>query len=166
MEMKMHSLSFLDHTSLNSTTNMEGQVFKMEKILKFFENDRFADLSNIEVVSISPGKATTTMEVEEMHLNGVGTVHGGALFTLADFTFALAANSHGIVTVAINANISYFKAVNSGVLRAEARELSSGGRIASYTVDIYDDTHDLVAVFQGMAYRKREKISDLMDVSD
>lgn len=138
----------------------------MEKILKFFENDRFADLSNIEVVSISPGKATTTMEVEEMHLNGVGTVHGGALFTLADFTFALAANSHGIVTVAINANISYFKAVNSGVLRAEARELSSGGRIASYTVDIYDEARDLVAVFQGMAYRKREKISDLMDVSD
>ena len=138
----------------------------MEKILKFFEKDRFADLSNIEVVSISPGKATTTMEIEEMHLNGVGTVHGGALFTLADFTFALAANSHGTVTVAINANISYFKAVSSGVLRAEARDLSSGGRIASYTVDIYDEARDLVAVFQGMAYRKREKISDLMDVSD
>ncbi|HII84820.1 MAG TPA: PaaI family thioesterase [Methanobacterium subterraneum] len=133
----------------------------MEKILKFFENDRFADLSNIEVVSISPGKATTQMEVEEMHLNGVGTAHGGALFTLADFTFALAANSHGTVTVAINANISYLKAVNEGLLTAEARELSSGGRIASYTVDIYDKGRDLVAVFQGMAYRKREKISDL-----
>ena len=133
----------------------------MEKILKFFENDRFADLSNIEVVSISPGKATTQMEVEEMHLNGVGTAHGGALFTLADFTFAMAANSHGTVTVAINANISYLKAVNEGLLTAEARELSSGGRIASYTVDIYDKGRDLVAVFQGMAYRKREKISDL-----
>ena len=137
----------------------------MENILKFFENDRFADLSKIEVVSISPGKATSTMKVEEMHLNGVGTVHGGALFTLADFTFALAANSHNRVTVAINANISYFKAVSSGVLRAEARELSSGGRIASYTVDIYDEAHDMVAVFQGMAYRKKDKISDLMDIS-
>lgn len=138
----------------------------MEKILRFFENDRFADLSNIEVVSVSLGKATTQMEVEKMHLNGVGTVHGGALFTLADFTFALAANSHGRVTVAINANISYLKAVSSGLLTAEARELSSGGRIGSYTVDIYDEDHDLVAVFQGMAYRKREKISDLMDVSN
>jgi acyl-CoA thioesterase len=135
----------------------------MEKIQKFFENDRFADQSNIEVVSISPGKATAQMEVQEMHLNGVGTVHGGALFTLADFTFALAANSHGTVTVAINANISYLKAVSEGLLTAEARELSSGGRIASYTVDIYDDGRDLVAVFQGMAYRKREKISDLMN---
>lgn len=133
----------------------------MDEIRKFFENDRFADLSNIEVVSISPGKATTQMEVEEMHLNGVGTVHGGALFTLADFTFALAANSHGTVTVAINANISFLKAVKEGLLTAEARELSSGGRIASYTVDIYHEGRDLVAVFQGMAYRKREKISDL-----
>ena len=138
----------------------------MEKILKFFENDRFADLSNIEVVTVSPGKATTQMEVQEKHLNGVGTVHGGALFTLADFTFALAANSHGTVTVAINANISYLKAVSSGLLTAEARELSSGGRIASYTVDIYNEGRDLVAVFQGMAYRKREKINDLMDVSN
>lgn len=135
----------------------------MEKIQKFFENDRFADLSNIEVVSISPGKASAQMEVKRMHLNGVGTVHGGALFTLADFTFALAANSHGTVTVAINANISYLKAVSEGLLTAEARELSSGGRIASYTVDIYNESRDLVAVFQGMAYRKREKISDLMN---
>lgn len=135
----------------------------MDKIRKFFENDRFADLSNIEVVSISPGKATTQMEVEEMHLNGVGTVHGGALFTLADFTFALAANSHGTVTVAINANISFLKAVKEGLLTAEAREISSGGRIASYTVDIYHEGRDLVAVFQGMAYRKREKISELVN---
>lgn len=135
----------------------------METILKFFENDHFAASCNIEVVDVSPGKATTRMEVADMHLNGVGTAHGGALFTLADFTFALAANSHGTVTVAINANISYLNAVNNGVLTAEARELSSGGRIASYTVDIYDESRNLVAVFQGMAYRKREKISDLLD---
>ncbi|NYB52292.1 MAG: PaaI family thioesterase [Methanobacteriaceae archaeon] len=135
----------------------------MDKILEFFENDRFAAVSGIEVVDISPGKATTRMEVSDMHLNGVGTVHGGALFTLADFTFALAANSHGTVTVAINANISYLKAVKSGVLTAEARELSSGGRIASYTVEIYDEVRDLVSVFQGMAYRKREKIDDLLN---
>jgi len=134
----------------------------MDEILKFFDRDRYAQLSNIEVVSVSPGKATTTMEIDERHLNGVGTVHGGALFTLADFTFALAANSHGRVTVAINANISYLKAVSSGKLTAKARELSRGGRIGSYTLDIYDESGDLVAIFQGMAYRKREKIQELI----
>lgn len=138
----------------------------MKKILKLFENDRFAALSNIEVVDISPGKAITRMEVSDMHLNSIGTVHGGALFTLSDFTFALAANSHGTVTVAINANISYLKAATKGVLTAKARELSVGGRIASYTVDVYDESNDLICVFQGMAYRKREKISDMVDYSD
>ena len=138
----------------------------MKEIMKLFENDRFATLSNIEVVDVSPGKAITRMEVNDKHMNSIGTVHGGALFTLADFTFAVAANSHGTVTVAINANISYLKAVQKGVLTAEARELSSGGRIGSYTVDVYDEANDLVCVFQGMAYRKREMISDLINYSD
>jgi acyl-CoA thioesterase len=89
-------------------------------------------------------------------------VHGGALFTLADFTFALAANSYGRVTVAINANISYLKAVKTGTLIAEARELSKSNRISNYTVNIKEeDGGELVAVFQGMAYRKKEKLKDL-----
>ena len=138
----------------------------MKEIMKLFENDRFATLSNIEVVDVSPGKAITRMEVNDKHMNSIGTVHGGALFTLADFTFAVAANSHGTVTVAINANISYLKAVQKGVLTAEARELSSGGSIGIYTVDVYDEANDLVCVFQGMAYRKREMISDLINYSD
>lgn len=134
----------------------------MDNIRKFFENDRFAAYAGIEVVDISPGRAKTSMKVEDMHLNGIGTVHGGALFTLADFTFALAANSYGRVTVAINANISYLKAVKTGTLIAEARELSKSNRISNYTVNIKEeDGGELVAVFQGMAYRKKEKLKDL-----
>jgi acyl-CoA thioesterase len=63
----------------------------------------------IEPLEVSEGGATTRMEVTSEHLNSLGTVHGSALFTLADFTFAVAANSHGRATVAINANISYMK---------------------------------------------------------
>ena len=134
----------------------------MDKIRKFFEKDRFARFSGIEVVNISPGSAKTRMKVEDKHLNGIGTVHGGALFTLADFTFALAANSYGRVTVAINANISYLKAVKSGTLVAEALELSKSNRISNYTINIKEEgDKELVAVFQGMAYRKKKKLGDL-----
>jgi acyl-CoA thioesterase len=134
----------------------------MDKIRKFFENDRFATYAGIKVVDISPGRAMTKMKVEDRHLNGIGTVHGGALFTLADFTFALAANSYGRVTVAINANISYLKAVKTGTLIAEARELSKSSRISNYTVKIKEaEGEELVAVFQGMAYRKKAKLKDL-----
>jgi acyl-CoA thioesterase len=134
----------------------------MDKMRKFFENDRFATYSGIEVVNISPGSAKTRMKVEDRHLNGIGTVHGGALFTLADFTFALAANSYGRVTVAINANISYLKAIKTGTLIAEAQELSKSNRISNYIVNIKKEGNsELIAVFQGMAYRKKEKLEDL-----
>jgi acyl-CoA thioesterase len=137
----------------------------MDKIRKLFENDRFAAYAGIEVIDISPGMAKTRMNVEDKHLNSIGTVHGGALFTLADFTFALAANSYGMVTVAINANISYLKAVKTGTLIAEAQELSKSNRISNYTVKIEEEEGlELVAIFQGMAYRKNEKLKDL-DVS-
>lgn len=141
------------------------KVLKLDKIRKLFENDRFAKYSGIEVVDISPGSAETRMKVEDKHLNGIGTVHGGALFTLADFSFALAANSYGRVTVAINASISYLKAVKTGTLIAEARELSKSNRISNYTVTIKEEEGgELVAVFQGMAYRKKAKLEDL-DIS-
>ena len=39
----------------------------------------------------------------------MGRAQGGAIFTLADFTFAAASNAHGIVAVGINVNITYLK---------------------------------------------------------
>ena len=83
---------------------------------------------------------------------------GGAIFTLADFAFAAAANSHGNISVAINANIAFMKAARTGTLWAEAREISKNFKLGSYTVEIKDDQDDLVALFQGMAYRKAANI--------
>jgi acyl-CoA thioesterase len=130
-----------------------------DTIKKFFKGDRLAEYLGIELVDVSEGGAVSRMEVKEEHMNGIGTVHGGAIFTLADFTFAVAANSHGRVTVAINVSISFMKAATSGTLTAVAKEVSLNPRIASYTVNVCDDEGDLVAIFQGMAYRKKDKIN-------
>ena len=130
-----------------------------DAIKKFFKGDRLAEYLGIELVDVSEGGAVSRMEVREEHMNGIGTVHGGAIFTLADFTFAVAANSHGRVTVAINVSISFMKAATSGTLTAVAKEVSLNPRIASYTVNVCDDEGDLVAIFQGMAYRKKDKIN-------
>jgi acyl-CoA thioesterase len=93
------------------------------------------------------------------HLNALKTVQGGAIFTLADFTFAAAANSHGTVAVAINANMTFMKAASTGTLWAEAREISKNFKIGTYTVEVKDDQGDLVAQFQGLAYRKKDKLT-------
>ncbi len=135
----------------------------MDKIKEFFKRDEFAKYCAIKIVEVSPGYSKTEMEIHKEHLNGVGTVHGGALFTLADYAFAVAANSHGQVTVAINVSITFMKAVKKGKITAEARELSSNPKLATYTVDISDEDDDLVAVFQGLAYRKRETLQSLIE---
>jgi acyl-CoA thioesterase len=128
------------------------------KIKKFFKGDRLAEYLGIELVEVSSGRAVARMKIREEHLNGISTVHGGAIFTLADFAFAVAANSHGRVTVAINVSISFMKAATKGTLTAVAKEISLNPKIASYTVNICDDQDEIIGIFQGMAYRKRDRI--------
>ena len=121
------------------------------------DHDRFAKHAGVELVEMAPGYAKVKMAIEEYHLNGVKIVHGGAIFTLADFAFAVASNSHGRVAVGINASISYVKAARSGVLFAEAREISLNAKLGNYSVNVFDEQGELVAVFQGTVYRKKEE---------
>lgn len=132
----------------------------MEHIKKLFKKDKFAQYNGIELLEIREGYAKAKMEINENHFNGIGIVQGGAIFTLADFTFGAAANSYGTVAVAINVNISYMKSSKNGTLFAEAREISKNPKLGTYTIDITDDEGELIAIFQGMAYRKRDKIPD------
>jgi acyl-CoA thioesterase len=131
----------------------------MDTLKHFFnERDQFARRNGIKLTAVSPGRALAEMTVEPHHWNGVNTVQGGAVFTLADFAFAAASNSHGTIAVAINVSITFLKAVRSGLIRAEAREVALNPKLGSYTVEVKDERGDLVAVFQGLAYRKPDKL--------
>jgi len=56
----------------------------MEEIKRCLKNDRFAALANVELLTVSPGHATAKMVLHPHHLNGLKTIQGGAIFTLAD----------------------------------------------------------------------------------
>ena len=129
-----------------------------EDMISFFNKDKFARYNGIELLEAADGHAKTRMAVTENHLNGLGIVHGGAIFTLADFTFAAASNSRGIIAVAINANISYVKSSTTGVLYAEAKETSLNHKLGTYTVDVTNEAGELLAIFQGMVYRKTARV--------
>jgi acyl-CoA thioesterase len=122
------------------------------------EQDQFAKLLGIELVDLAPGTATVRMPVREDHYNGVGIVHGGAIFTLADFAFAAASNSRGKVAVAINAAIAYAKAAKTGTLTARAEEVTTSSRLGTYLVRITNDEGAVVAQFQGTVFRKDEPL--------
>jgi len=132
---------------------MESKLRKLEQILK---KDRFAQHNEISLISIGKGEAQALMPVNDKHLNGVDIIQGGALFTLADFAFAAASNSHGRIAVASNASISFFKGISSGTLTAYAKELNSGKSLGHYSVDIYDEKNNKIAHFSGTAFYKGE----------
>lgn len=130
----------------------------MESMKEFFKNDRFATANGMSLSEVKPGFAIAEMEITERHLNAANVIQGGALFTLADLAFAAAVNAHGQIALAINAEISFFKGVDSGKIFAEAKEVSFHPKLATYSVEIRNEDEELLASFRGTAYRKRDAI--------
>ncbi|HPI93703.1 MAG TPA: PaaI family thioesterase [Deltaproteobacteria bacterium] len=128
----------------------------LEHLKEYFTKDAFAELCGIEIIETGPGSARLRLAVDKRHLNGLGMVHGGVLFTLADMAFTAAVHSRGKSAVAINATISFMKAGRTGVLFAEAREVSRNRKLGTYTVHITDGSGEVLCLFQGTAYIKVE----------
>lgn len=126
----------------------------LQAVREYFRNDRFAAANGMELVEVRTGYARARMTVAQRHLNSVGTVQGGALFTLADLAFAAACNSAGKLALGMQMNISCLKAVSAGVLEAEAEEVARSRKISTCSVRITDREGALVAIFQGTAYIK------------
>ncbi len=131
----------------------------MKELMDFVLRDRFAKHIEVEMLEVGCGTARGRMRVKKRHLNSAGTVHGGAIFSLADAVFSAASNSHGTLALAINATISFFKAVRGGALFAEARESALNPKLATYLVEVSDEGGARIALFQGTVYRKKENIA-------
>lgn len=128
----------------------------MEKLKEFLQRDLFATGAGAELVLVEPGHAIARMQIGPRHHNAIGTAQGGAIFTLADFAFAAAVNSRGHVAVAINCSITFMKAGTDGLLTAEAREETRNAKLGAVTVRVTDEAGDVVAIFQGLSYQKRD----------
>jgi acyl-CoA thioesterase len=124
-----------------------------------FSKDRYAALTGIELIENSKGYCKARMKIEDKHLNGAGIVQGGAIFTLADVAFAVAANSQEYMSLTINVNISFLSGRSKGILFATATEVSDPNRLGAYDVLITDEESSVVARFNGMVYRKQRKSS-------
>ncbi|GAA1197929.1 acyl-CoA thioesterase [Prauserella alba] len=117
------------------------------------DSDTASAALGIDVTRARDGNAVATMRVTEQMVNGHGIAHGGYLFLLADTTFAAACNSHGPVTVASGAEISFVTSARLGdALVAEAAERTRYGRNGIYDVTVHRETaagRETVAEFRG-----------------
>ena len=116
-----------------------------------FANDRATrETVGMDLVSCQPGRASMRMVVQEKHLNGHRTCHGGFIFTLADSTFAFACNSHNHNAVAAACSIEFLKPAHLGdVLDAEGVEQVLSGRHGIYDIKVSNQRGETVALFRG-----------------
>lgn len=115
-----------------------------------FDGDTAAAAAGIMVEVPGPGRARAQMAVTGQMLNGHGTCHGGYLFLLADAAFGCACNSHGKVTFAAAANITFLTPAYAGdMLTAEAAERTRSGRNGVYDVTVTRGEGEVVAEFRG-----------------
>jgi acyl-CoA thioesterase len=117
----------------------------IEEVREFFKADRYAHDCGVWIAHIDDGYAKCTLTIEERHQNAAGTVMGGVLFTMADFTCAVAANWNRGITVTIDGQINYLGVAKGGVLTAEARRRKDGRTLGNYEVVITDADNTVIA---------------------
>jgi acyl-CoA thioesterase len=120
-----------------------------------FVSDAAVQSLGAELVEWDGGRAVVRLRPENRHLNFVGSVHGGVLFSLADAALGVASNSWGRLCMALTVEIQFLSAPIAGdVLLATATERSRTRRTASYAVDVTSESDGtLRAGFQAMAFR-------------
>jgi len=126
-----------------------------EKIISsMFEKDAFSQWLGIEILDSEPGYVKLSMKIRHEMVNGFGICHGGITFSLADSALAVASNSRGSVSIALENNINFTKKTEVGdTLIAETEEIQNGRTIGVYKVRITNQNDDLIADFRGTAYR-------------
>ena len=113
----------------------------------FFAGDRYAtQVTGIYIEDCSTHYARCSLVLRPEHRNAVGQVMGGVLFTLADFTFAVAANNGGVRTVTAVSQITFLAPVRGEKLFAETTLIKDGKRNCHYQIEIIDDQDTLVAM--------------------
>lgn len=106
----------------------------------------------IDIEEVREGYARIAVTVNDQMLNGYGTTHGGALFTLADQAFAYACNSYGLQTVAQAASISFLSPARPGDrIVAEAEAVMRSGRSGAFNVTVRTIEGIDIASFQGLS---------------
>lgn len=117
-----------------------------------WKDDHTSHAFGMVIEAVGPGVATLSMAVRKDHLNGHGSCHGGAIFTLADSAFAFACNSHNALAVAQHCFVTFLAPAREGDrLIASAREVTLAGRSGVYDVTVTREDGVAIAEFRGMS---------------
>jgi uncharacterized protein (TIGR00369 family) len=123
----------------------------------FNEEVTFSRHIGAKVERVEPGRSTISIEVENIHLNGAGTLHGGVYASLIDNAMGLSVLALvGVRSATIQMNVHFLGAVSEGRITCESEVLHRTRRTATAEAKVRDAEGNLVALGTG-AFRVFEK---------
>ena len=129
-------------------------------LFKAVRKEPFAQALNITLKELDLGYSMVEMKYDPDRMDNIYQyAHGGALFGLIDEAFETACQTEGIITVALNMNVTYVASPKAGTkLRAVARLISQTKKTASFDIKVTDETGALIAACSALAYRTGKPI--------
>jgi acyl-CoA thioesterase len=128
-------------------------------ITQVMKDDLFSQWLGIEIIEVKEGYSKLEMVVRNEMINGLGIVHGGIAFSLADSAFAFACNSRNNLSVALDTSINFLKPVHPGdKLTAESKEIHNGKSTGLYQITITNQRNHTVALFKGTCFRTNKTL--------
>lgn len=118
-----------------------------QRAREYFKKDVYAtETTGIVIEEVRGDYVKCSLKLNEKHMNAGGRVMGGAIYTMADFIFAVAANFDKTLTVTTVSQINYVGTAKSDVLTGESKLIKDGRRSCLYEITVKDSIGNLVAV--------------------
>jgi acyl-CoA thioesterase len=130
-----------------------------EVVSKMMQNDLFSQWLGIEVLEVREGYSRIQATLREEMLNGLGVIHGGIAFSVADSALAFACNNRNNLSVALDTSITFTKTLKPGDrITAEAKELHNGRSTGLYIITVTNQNDEQVALFKGTCFRTGKQL--------
>ncbi len=124
---------------------------RLTKLAKYFDEAiSFSRHIGSKVDKVEPGRAVLHIDVEDYHLNGNGTLHGGVYASLIDNAMGISVLSKvGLRAATIQMDTRFLGPVSGGRITCHAEVLHRTRRMATVQGSVYDDEENLVAMGTG-----------------
>lgn len=131
---------------------------QLKELARYFDEEvTFSKHIGAKVEEVEPGRSKIYIDIEEVHLNGAGTLHGGVYASLMDNSMGLAVLALvGVRTATIEMNIHFLGPVSEGRITCHSEVVHRTRRTATGEAKIHDSDGNLVAMGTG-AFRVFEK---------
>jgi acyl-CoA thioesterase len=123
--------------------------------------DAYAEYLGAELLDIKPGWAKVGLRLNGNHVNFLGMIHGGVIFSLADVAFGAAANSFGTRAMALTVGIDFLAAAKpDDELTAEVELITRAGKMGYYRMMVTGAGGETIARCHGWAYHTGKPLDE------